>query len=654
MPAVPPSDHFSTPHNHTGISQELRAKPDHFDHLVASVEDYAIFTLNPEGCIQDWNLGAERTKLYKGPEIIGNHFRLFYSEEDQAARLPERELEIAATKGKVCDEGWRYRKDGERFWANFTITAIRGKNGELEGFLKITRDLTERMHAMESLRQSDERFRLFLECVQDYAILMLDVDGCVVTWNQGARRIKGYEQQEIIGKHFSTFYPEDAREAKLPERLLQRIIKNGRTEDEGWRIRKDGSRFWGNVIITALHDSSGELRGFAKITRDLSEKRQVMELKETDRRKDLFLATLAHELRNPLAPILMGVDVIAHAPADQTMVRSIAETLKRQVDQMVHLIDDLLDMSRISTGKVMLKRSRVILQEVIESARETVAPAMSTRAQELVVDMPRRVIIVDADTHRLAQVVSNLLTNAVKFTPKRGRIRLEIQVEQEKMLRITVKDNGRGIPKEELSRVFDLFEQGPGQAEGGLGIGLTLVKSIVEMHGGMIHATSEGEGKGSDFTALLPIVVSDESVAGRGAPDPKESSNPSREQKPRVLVVDDGKSAADILTMFFEMEGLSCATAYDGVEAVELAKTFQPDLICMDLGMPRMSGIDAARIIRMTDKSVAIVALSGWGTEDDRRNTAAAGFDQHLVKPVSPDDIRGLIRRYLRDGAKAS
>ncbi|GAA5123080.1 PAS domain S-box protein [Luteolibacter yonseiensis] len=631
----------------------MKAKRDNFDYLVASVEDYAIFTLNVGGYIQDWNLGAERTKLYQAPEIIGKHFRCFYSAEDQAAGLPEKELEVAARNGRVSDEGWRYRKDGERFWANVTITAIRGINGELEGFLKITRDLTERMLAMESLRQSDERFRLFLECVQDYAILMLDVDGRVVTWNQGARRIKGYEQHEIIGRHFSTFYPQDAREAQLPERLLRRAIEDGRTEDEGWRIRKDGSRFWGNVIITALHDSGGNLRGFAKITRDLSEKRQVMELQETDRRKDLFLATLAHELRNPLAPILMGVDVIAHSPADQTMVRGIAGTLKRQVDQMVHLIDDLLDMSRISTGKVMLKRSKVVLQDVINSACETVAPSMDAREQELVTDMPRGRIIIEADSHRLAQVVSNLLSNAVKFTPKRGRIRLEIRVEQEEMLRITVKDNGRGIPKEELSRVFDLFEQGSSLAEGGLGIGLTLVRSIIEMHGGVIHATSEGEGRGSDFTALLPIVISSGSDAGESATHTVDSPAPPATEKPRVLVVDDGKSAADILTMFFEMEGLLCATAYDGIEAVELAKTFQPDLICMDLGMPRMNGLDAARIIRMTDKAVAIVALSGWGTDDDRRSTAAAGFDQHLVKPVSPDDIRGLIRRYLRDNARA-
>lgn len=652
MPAVPPSDDY-TPPNDSGILPDMTKKWDHFDHLVASVEDYAIFTLNSEGYIQDWNLGAERTKLYKGSEIIGKHFRCFYSAEEQAAKFPEQELKVAAEKGKVSDEGWRYRKDGERFWANVTITAILGKNDELEGFLKITRDLTERMQAMESLRQSDERFRLFLECVQDYAILMLDSNGNVVTWNQGARRIKGYEQHEIIGKHFSTFYPQDAREAKLPERLLQLVIENGRTEDEGWRIRKDGSRFWGNVIITALNDNSGELRGFAKITRDLSEKRQVVELQETDRRKDLFLATLAHELRNPLAPILMGVDVIAHAPADQKMVLSIAETLKRQVDQMVHLIDDLLDMSRISTGKVLLQRSRVMLQDVIESARETVAPSVNEREQELIIDMPRGAIMVKADAHRLAQVVSNLLTNAVKFTPKHGRIRLEIHVEQEEMLRITVKDNGKGIPKEEINRVFELFEQGNSQAEGGLGIGLTLVRSIIEMHGGMIHATSEGEGKGSDFTALLPIVVSHESVLDEAAPDRDEANNPTNGQKPRVLVVDDGKSAADILTMFFEMEGMQCATAYDGIEAVELAKTFQPDLICMDLGMPRMNGLDAARQIRKTDKSVTIIAFSGWGTEDDRRNTAAAGFDQHLVKPVTPDEIRGLIRRYLRDNVRA-
>jgi CheY-like chemotaxis protein len=237
----------------------------------------------------------------------------------------------------------------------------------------------------------------------------------------------------------------------------------------------------------------------------------------------------------------------------------------------------------------------------------------------------------------------------VKFTPPRGTIRLEVRVEQKNMLRITVKDNGKGIPKDEIGRVFELFEQGSGLAEGGLGIGLTLVKSIIEMHGGMIHATSEGEGQGSDFTALLPIVISHDDVVSSNLITRQGSSDPTPENKFKVLVVDDGKSAADILAMFFEMEGIDCATAYDGLEAVELAKSFQPDLICMDLGMPHMNGLDAARVIRKTDKDVRIVALSGWGTEHDRRSTEAAGFDEHLVKPVGPDAIRSLIRRYLSD-----
>ncbi|RYD28716.1 MAG: PAS domain S-box protein, partial [Verrucomicrobiaceae bacterium] len=282
----------------------LREQREHFDHLVASVEDYAIFMLSLDGTILDWNSGAARLKGYTAEEIVGQNFSRFYSQEDLDRQLPETELVTAYRTGKFVDEGWRLRKDGTRFWAAVTLTTIRATNGEVAGFLKITRDLTERKLAEESLKDSEERFRLLVDSVQDYAIFMLDPEGHVMTWNNGAHRIKQYEDREIIGSHFSIFYPQEDRTINLPAALLMEAMRDGRAEDEGFRVRKDGTRFLANVIITPLYDEKRELRGFAKITRDLTDQRQFEQLRESGKRKDAFLATLAHELRNPLAPIL--------------------------------------------------------------------------------------------------------------------------------------------------------------------------------------------------------------------------------------------------------------------------------------------------------------------------------------------------------------
>ncbi len=625
-------------------------KRNHFHQLVASVEDYAIFTLDGEGRILDWNRGAERIKSYTPQEIVGNHFSVFYSEMDRAAGVPDEELKIARREGRFADEGWRFRKDGSRFWASVTITAIRHDGMEIEGFLKITRDLTERLLATETLRQSEERFRLLLESVKDYAIFMLDPEGHVISWNAGARRIKGYEEKEIVGRHFSVFYPEELLSNQVPETLMRRALHEGTAEHEGWRVRKDGTLFWGNVRITAIYDSSGELRGFTKVTHDLTERREVEMLKEQGRRKDAFLATLAHELRNPLAPILPGLDIVLAAPQRTEVVVEISEMLKRQVEQMAHLIDDLLDMSRITTGKIVLRKSRVALADVIRSAVETVNPAIEEFHHHLVVKLPERRCEIDVDPHRISQVISNLLSNAAKYTPPGGKIILEASVEAGRMLRISVMDNGKGISAELQEKVFDLFDQGENGSSDGLGIGLTLVKNLVEKHGGTVTLISGGDGRGSDFILNLPVVAEGQEItspAPRAVSPAQSATDSGRVSAPRVLVADDGKSAADIMAMFFEMQGLETAVAYDGAEAVETARTFSPDLVCMDLGMPKMDGFEAAREIRQMQPDAILVAISGWGGDDDRRRSANAGFDIHLVKPVKPDDLREVLTSFF-------
>ncbi|HET7845007.1 MAG TPA: PAS domain-containing sensor histidine kinase, partial [Xanthomonadales bacterium] len=410
--------------------------------LVANVRDYAIFVLTPEGNVASWNAGARAIKGYEPEEIIGRHFSVFYPPDAVARRWPDTELERARADGRFEDEGWRLRKDGTRFWANVIITALRDESGVLRGFAKITRDLTERRENEERLRQTEERFRLIVEGVKDYAIFMLDPDGRVATWNAGAEQLKGYRADEIIGTHFSAFYPADAIQHGWPETELEGARRYGRFEDEGWRIRKDGTRFWANVVITALHDSMGNLRGFAKVTRDLTNRVMVEKLEDQARRMNEFIAMLAHELRNPLAPIRNAGGLLTRFPDDAQRVSWAAGIIERQTGQLTRLVDDLLDASRITSGKLTVERVPVDLADVIARAVEATRPFLESRHHKLVleIDAPTRVL---GDIVRLTQVVSNLLHNAAKFTPMHGEIRVRLERGQD--ARIIVSDNGEGF-----------------------------------------------------------------------------------------------------------------------------------------------------------------------------------------------------------------
>ena len=618
----------------------------HFEHLVAEVEDYAIFTLDARGVIQSWNRGAENIKQYKAGEIVGRHFSTFYGEMDRAKRLPEYELEVASREGRYAEEGWRYRKDGTQFWASVTITAIRSAAGEVEGFLKITRDLTERRTAAENLRQSEERFRLLLENVEEYAIFMLDPEGHVMSWNLGAKRIKGYEPHEVLGRHFSLFYPPEALAEGVPAKLAAKALRVGKVEAEGWRVRKDGTRFWAIVLLTALYDQRGELRGFAKITRDLSDRRKIDDLQELDRRKDAFLATLAHELRNPLAPLLTGLEILRRSGGDAATVESLSHTLEGQVRQMARLVEDLLDMSRVRLGKIKLQPEVVPLGRLLDDIAAAIQPKVLEFRHRFILSRPPQDLQVRVDPVRMVQVMTNLLGNACKFTPEGGEIRLEASLSNMEDLVLSVADNGRGIEPEWQARIFNLFDQVTDGYGSGLGIGLALVKDLVELHGGTVTVKSDGRDKGTTFIVDMPGVVA---LREKPLAIPEASTLEARRTagKFQVLVADDGRSAADVLGLFFRLEGMDATVVYDGEQAVEAARRLHPDLVLMDLGMPKMSGFDAARILRSEMPHVPLVALSGWGTEEDRRRTADAGFTEHLVKPSSPADLRSLMERLL-------
>lgn len=363
-------------------------------------------------------------------------------------------------------------------------------------------------------------------------------------------------------------------------------------------------------------------------------------LARADRRKDEFLAMLAHELRNPLAPILTGLDVMVGSPGNSEVVGNLATMMRRQMSQMVHLIDDLLDISRINTGKIALKPGHIRLRPVLEEAIESVRPLIDSSGHRFSFKIDNENLSLTGDPHRISQIVSNLLSNAAKYTPPQGTIEMEV-CEREGQVSIAVRDNGEGIAPEELDRIFGLFEQLNPSRQDGLGLGLTLVKNLVELHQGTISASSAGSGKGSCFTVLLPMPSN----------PPEDAADQSRSQlqknaatpPKRVMVVDDGKSTVQVISLFLQMEGMQTSVAYDGEEAIRIASEFKPDMIFMDLGMPKMDGFEAAGHLRAAHPDTLLIALSGWGRDEDRLRSRNAGFDGHAVKPVTPDDLRKFL-----------
>jgi PAS domain S-box-containing protein len=1076
----------------------LRQTEEQFQQVVSGVRDYALFLLDRTGHITTWNTGAERIKGYRAEEIIGQHFSRFYPKEAVASGWPTHELEVAAATGRFEDEGWRVRKDGSRFWASVVITALRDEQGNVRGFLKVTRDLTDRKQAEEKLRLSEERFRLLIEGVKDYAIFMLDPLGRVATWNAGAQRLKGYTAEEIIGEHFSRFYPREDLEAGKPARELEIATATGKYEEEGWRVRKDGSRFWASVVLTALRDPSGVLRGFGKVTQDMTKRRQTeegtrrllqeeaarqaaeasareaqrardeerrqreqlhvtlssigdavivtddrgqvtflnpvaqgltgwqsdaaagqpleqvfrivneqtrqpaenpvsrvlhertvvglanhtallnrdgqeipiedsaapiragedaiagvvlvfrdvtearratearlrmaaivessddaiigqdldgtitswnrgaerlygyradevvgrplsllvppdhpdevpallerirrgeaiehfetvrvskdgrwvevsltispirdsqghivgaskvardmtarkrhegnllfladaskllgevldvsstlqkvaglavpqfsdwcavdlvdadgtlrrvalahadparaaqvrelaprypprpddprgpahvlrtgqpemataisdamlaasahdadhlrvlrelglrsymsvplaargrpsgvltfataesgrhfvpddlhvavdlaqraasalenarlyAELKDADRQKNEWIAMLAHELRNPLAPIRNALHVMKMPGAAPEAVVQAREMTERQVQHIVRLVDDLLDVSRIIRGMVELRKEPIDLAEVAARGAETAQPMIEARGQQLIVSVPPELVRLAGDPTRLTQVVSNLLHNAAKFSERSGRIWLTVERQgAEAVLR--VRDEGVGISAELLPRVFELFTQGDRtleRSQGGLGIGLTVVRKLVALHGGTVTASSAGPGRGSEFVVRLPGVL-EASGLGPTTGGPGTSLAPPAR---RVLVVDDNVDAAESVAMLLRLAGHDVRVAHNGPEAVQVATTYRPEVVVLDIGLPGMSGYEVARSLRQDPqfRDTLLVAVTGYGQEEDRQRSEEAGFDHHLTKPVDPDRLQLLL-----------
>jgi PAS domain S-box-containing protein len=488
---------------------------------------------------------------------------------------------------------------------------------------------------------AEEHLRLFVECLDDCAISMLDPRGCVVSWNVGAQRIEGYSEQEIVGTHFSVSYPKDEVEGGTCEHALEVAAREGRFEGEGWRIRKDGSTFWANVVITAVCDREGRLVGYGKVTRDLTAQRarereslQRARDEEGERRKEDFLAILGHELRNPLAPMTTAMHLIKerHCAACE---REIA-VLDRQLTHLTNLLDDLTDVARTLRGNLVMSPKVVDLRNVLADAVEQASPHLAEHAHRLEVVMPDTAIIVRVDPDRIVQVFVNLLSNAGKYTRDGGHILLRADRHGDGV-RVIVEDDGIGITREFLDRLFDLFsqaKQGDERQLVGLGVGLAMAKRLVAEHGGRIEAASDGLGRGSRFTVWLPLSASVPPVA---APD----SGVLRRAR-RILVVDDNVDHASMLRILLGELGHQVATAHDGLQGMKLAQEFRPDLVFLDLGLPELNGFEVCRRLRQVPEfeQIPIVAVTGYARASDRKKALEAGFTDHVAKPF---DIARIV-----------
>ena len=616
--------------------------------MVDAVTDYAITVLDPSGIFVSWNEGARKLHGYEGPEVLGRHFSLLYPSELLEQNRPDLALATAREAVRLEEEDWRLRKDGTRFWASVVITRMTGAGGELRGYSMITRDLSERRRQDEMLRMSEERFRLLVEGVKDYAIFMLDPGGHIVSWNLGAQKNKGYEASEIIGQHFSKFYPADVAASGWPEEELRNALRDGRFEDEGWRIRKDGSRFWASVVITALHDATGKHRGFAKVTRDLTERRRVTALEDEGRRVTNFLAMLGHELRNPLAPISNALELLKREKTDSTVVAHTRDIIGRQLRQMTRLVDDLLDVGRITSGKIHLESKPVRLRDAIAQAIEAVRPLIESKSQALHLGIGDADPWVAGDSARVIQVVSNLIHNAAKFTHNGGNIWVSLAATATDA-DISVRDDGPGIAPKDLQRIFDLFVQGEqnvARTQGGLGLGLSLVQQLTTLHDGRVSAFSTGRaGEGSEFLVQFPAIQ---------APSTTLEAQPRPAGEQRVLVVDDNTDAAETMALLLEALGYRPSVAHGGLAAIEAVKAQDPDVVLLDIGLPDLSGHDVARRLRAEMiNPPPLIAVTGYGQASDRDTSLEAGFRAHLTKPVDVDKLTALLERLLEPAPRS-
>jgi PAS domain S-box-containing protein len=604
----------------------------------------AVTLVGPDGTVLYSSPSSRHVLGYESDEFLGRSgFEIVHP--DDLPRVGERLADLVRTPGATMSSELRTRhKDGSWRWVECVGTNLLAEPA-VGAVVVNFRDITERHQATEALRESEQRFARFMQQLPGLAWIK-DSEGRYVYANDAAEKAFGTPRTKLYGKtDDEVFPPEVAAQFKENDR---RALASG----TGVRVIESLEHADGimhhSLVSKFPIPRPGEAMLVGGIAFDITDRMQMEEtLREADRRKDEFLATLAHELRNPLAPLRNGLQLLRLAGDDRRLLEEAQSMMERQLAQMVRLVDDLLDVSRITRGKLQLRRERVELANVVQSAVESSRPLIEASGHELTVCLPPAPVYLEADPTRLAQVFGNLLNNAAKYTNRGGQIRLTAARRRSEVV-VSVQDSGIGISAEHLPRLFEMFSQAVPALErshGGLGIGLTLVKSLVEMHGGCVEARSEGPDRGSEFVIRLPVLPSNSALAVENGEDMPRAHRPGPSR--RVLIVDDNVDAAESLALLMKGVGHEVCTAYDGPSALRAAGAFRPDTVLLDLGLPGMSGIEVAERLRREPRleKALLIAVTGFGQQEDQRRTRQAGFDAHLVKPVEPDAIFALLAR---------
>ncbi len=621
--------------------------------LVNAISDYAIYMLDLGGHIASWNSGAERFTGYTADEVLGEHFSRFYTPEDRADGLPARVLHTAATEGRFEGEGWRLRKGGERYWAHIIVDPIISTEGELIGYAKITRDLTERRKAEEELERSEQRFRHLVQAVTDYAIFMLDPEGCVTNWNSGAQRIKGYAPEEIIGRHFSTFYTEQDRAAGLPEESLTEARKHGRFEREGIRVRKDGTRFWAHVVIDAVHDDQGKLIGFAKVTRDITERKEAEaalaqaneELMQSQKLEAIGRLTggVAHDFNNLLMAISGSLELLRKRMPEDERLLKLVDNAMQGIQRGATLTQRMLAFARrqeLSPGPVDVSR---LVGGMTEMLQRTLGPAI-----EIETDMPEGLPPVLIDANQLELAILNLAVNAKDAMPQGGRLVIAADeatwqagsgLAAGDYVRLSISDTGEGMDAATLAHATEPFFTTKGAGKG-TGLGLAMVRGLSEQSGGTVSIESE-VGKGTAVTMWIPVSA-DEATEAVTTTEPDAPPEPLRPRKLRVLVVDDDVLVAMNTTAMLEDLGHEAVEVHSGRQALEtLEKADGFDLVITDQAMPQMTGSQLVTAAREKWPGLPVILATGYAElPDDADRTLT-----RLSKPFMQTDLERALKQ---------
>ncbi len=613
--------------------------------LAAIIESSAdaIIGKTLDGTILSWNSGAERLFGYSAAEAIDKPITMIIPPErlDEEPAIIER-----LVRGESIEhfETVRVAKSGRRMDISLTISPVRDNTGTIIAASKVARDISESKRAQRALRESEERFRFLAETIPSI-VWTAAPDGTITYANRRWFDFCGLSpEQDPAARRELVIHPDDY------ERCLTEWAESVRTgkeyEIEVRTRRHDGVYRWFMTRAVPLRDYLGQVVSWFGVTTDIHDQKEMQEhLREVDQRKDEFLATLAHELRNPLAPIRNSLQFLRLAGSDQAAAEHAAEIIDRQVNHLVRLVDDLLEVSRITRGKIELRKELVDLASLICSAVETSRPLIEAARHRLDVSFPSEPVMLEADAIRVSQVISNLLNNAAKYTEAGGQICLSARAEPSEVV-ISVRDTGVGIPPEMLPHVFEMFTQVDGslsRSQGGLGIGLTLSRSLVELHGGSVVARSPGAGRGSEFIVSLPRALAGQSHKEEEAREhvPRNGQGSGR----RVLIVDDNVDSAESLGLWLNLEGHDVRIVHEGLAAIEAARVFKPEVILLDIGLPDIDGYEVAERLRRELRldGVRLIALTGYGQDEDRQRCYDAGFDEHLIKPVDPATLESLL-----------